>query len=162
MGAKHTLTAWTVVVACLAVAAGIGIHYWSNGHKRNTIANYTPESLHQVAQWLVDGLNTHDPDKVGLVRAGSDNMDSSTEREQLDKQIASAMPSPGCNYTLDGVTDRGPQGDKSFHWGTAPTYRFDMRVIEQCAGRETSARSIGVIAIPGPGAHWEEVDFELD
>lgn len=155
--------AWASSIIFVAIIGLVSVVLWRTSHSsQNDMPEYATAKERQIAQWLVDGLNTHDPQKVGLARNSSGDPAASEDNAELDRLIVAAMPPSGCSYNLDSVTDRGQQGVRQFRWGAVPTYRFDMQLTEHCRGQDPVGRVIGVISIPSEGAHWEEVSFVVE
>ncbi|WP_157890529.1 hypothetical protein [Mycolicibacterium goodii] len=149
----------TVLVMCVAATAGIIAWYLTlpSNDDGLSMGYYGPDKQREWADRLVAGLNTHNADEVPIHRIYG---------KQLSMQkvaVESAMPAPGCRYDLDSVEDRGEQTDQDVPGlsGQRSTYRFEMTVEQQCAGRQATTRKIGVIAIADMG-YWNPFYFVVE
>lgn len=156
-GADRRL-AW-ILAAVIAAAAAGGVWLWtlpasSDGLK---VGDYGPDKQHDWAQRLVTGLNTHDAERVPVLR-----LDGQLSGEQR-KVIQATMPGPGCSYELRSVTDLGQQKAQQIPGlATAQsTYRFDAAVDERCPAQPARPRDIGVLAIVDMG-YWEPYYFAAE
>ncbi|MUM16895.1 hypothetical protein FZI91_20740 [Mycobacterium sp. CBMA271] len=147
-----------LVVVGLVCAAIVGWIVFDD----QDLSEYEPYSAtrqNQNANTLVAQLNDGIPRKVSVVWAteGPDDAVGRDFNGQTERMVRAAMPLPGCNYTLNSITDRGRQ-DRKGDTQTA-TYRYDMHITEHCPHNIQYDRLIGVIAHPGYGAHWYDYRF---
>ena len=152
----HRRLVWVLAAVIVASAAG-AVWLWtlptnSDGLK---VGDFGAEEQHDWAQRLVTGLNTSDAEQVPVLR-----LNGQLSREQR-KVIDATLPAAGCRYVLQSVTDRGKQTGKEVPGlPTAQSiYRFDAAVDEECEGRPSRSRDIGVLAIVDMG-YWEPYYFE--
>lgn len=148
----------TAVILAVSAAVVIGIVVWActmpSSSDGLSMGDYGPEKQNEWAQRLVAGLNTHDVNKVPLLRA---NGVLSVEQSHT---IEAVMPAPGCGYRLVSLNDRGEQPKQQGPGLTSEhsTYRFDMTVGEQCPQEEPRSRTLGVVAV-AEMSYWEPYYF---
>ncbi|BBX26324.1 hypothetical protein [Mycolicibacterium alvei] len=146
------------VILALLIAAVVGVVVWAwtapSSSDDLAMGDYGPAKQREWAERLTTGLNTHDVNKVPLLRA---NGVLSVEQGQT---IATVMPAPGCGYRLVSVEDRGEQGSQLVPGLSteSSTYRFDMTVEERCPDKQPRNRTIGVVAI-AEMSYWEPFYF---
>lgn len=156
----------TLAAVAVAVVIGVGVAgylFLSGGAEEPATMPYGPDKRQAQAEALVAGLNTRDPKQVPVSDNGSATPEATTAREIQRRAVRDVMPADGCRYTLTSVEDRGQQGRRIVpEMGPTTeqeTWRFDMHVDEQCAGRPAREAVIGVVAIP-VWRYWEPVTFE--
>lgn len=153
-----------ILVALVAVAAITSVAYWSLHQKDSDETNpYALDRMNKSAQSLVEGLNRRDPGILASAHWSDDLPDAAARNAAFDRMIVAAMPLSGCQYAIDNVQDRGRQPDRMYPWGaTAPVWRYDVKVWEKCPDRRPVYLVIGVLAVPGPGAHWVDTALILE
>lgn len=150
-----------VVCAAVITAAVAAVAIWLCTLPSNTdglgVGDYGPDEQWGWAQQLTAGLNTGVAAEVPVLRA---NGEMSAAQAST---IEAALPTPGCRYMLVSVSDRGEQGQHSTpgRRGENLTYRFDMRVNQQCPNGLVRSRTIGVMAVAEMG-YWDPLYFVTD
>lgn len=151
--ARRRAFAISAVVLAGAAAVAIWFHLSASGFDSGSMGDYGHQKQQEWAERLVTGLNTHDVDKVPVLRINGQLLNAQRDT------IESAMPAPGCDYELLSVEDRGEQGR-----GPVPglqsedsTYRFDMTVSERCSATART-RVLGVMAI-AEMSYWDPFYF---
>ena len=143
-----------IVAALVAVAAG-AVWLWtlpSNGDGLK-VGDYGPDKQHDGAERIVAGLNTFDVEQVPVLQLNG------KLSEDQRRSIEAAMPAPGCRYELRVVDDRGREEQQVPDLPSVrSTYRFDATVDEECPGRPTHRRDIGVVAI-AEMSYWSPYYF---
>lgn len=145
---EHRRLTWILAAVLVAVAVGavwlLTLPSNSDGLK---VGDYGADKQRDWAQRLVTGLNTRDMEQVPLPRLNG----QLSEGQQ--QSIEAVMPSPGCSYELQSVTDRGQQNKQQVPGLTTAqsAYRFDAAVEERCPGQASRSRDIGVLAIVDMG-----------
>ncbi|WP_141564464.1 hypothetical protein [Mycolicibacterium palauense] len=166
--ARIAVIAAGMVGGIVVIAAAGWFWYWhtvdtnpSGGHNSYGMRDYTPEEQKKAAESLVAGLNTHDLDKVELLRFRNYPHQEIAEKA-IDENIVAALPPPDCRYVLDGVEDKGEQDPAAAPWYQPEhAWGFDMKLQQRCPGQQPTPRTIRVIAIPsGMGGYWAEAAFK--
>ena len=152
---EHRRLTWIMAAVVVAVAVGavwlLTLPSNSDGLK---VGDYGADKQHDWAQRLVTGLNSQDIEQVPLLRLNGQL--SEGQRQSIE----TVMPSPGCSYELQSVTDRGQQKNQQVPGlNTAQlAYRFDATVEERCPGQASRSRDIDVLAIVDMG-YWQPYYF---
>lgn len=157
-----------IVLGVVVIAAVAWFWYWhivdtnpNGGHNSYGMRAYTPEVQQKAAESIVAALNTHNPDNVKLLRFRG-YPDNGAAEKAIDDNIAAALPSPDCRYTLISIEDKGEQDPAAAPWYRPQhAWGFDMKLHQLCPGRQSTPRTIRVIAIPsGMGGYWAEAALE--
>ncbi|MCG5432011.1 hypothetical protein LV457_06865 [Mycobacterium sp. MYCO198283] len=156
------------VFGVLVVAAVAWFGYWHvvdsrnpyGGHNSYGMRDYTPDVQQEAARKIVAGLNTGNPDRVQLVRYHG-RPEYEAPNAAIKANITAVLPAPGCRYVLDAVEDKGEQAHPAdlvpwYAKSVEHAWGFDMRLQQQCPGRQPTSRTIRVIAIAGIGGYWAE------
>jgi hypothetical protein len=135
------------------------------GHNSYGMRDYTPTTQEKAAKAIVAGLNTGNPDNVELLRFDG-HPESEVTNKAIAENITAVLPSPGCQYTLLGIEDKGDQEHPA---ALVPWYAsvvehargFDMKLQQLCPGHQPTTRTVRVIAIPsGMGGYWAEAALQ--
>ena len=152
------LMALGFMLACV-IGGVLWFLYTRKGVNPSPMKDYSTETQEQAARSIVAGLNTHNPDKVDLIRNHSGNPDREADNARIADNISAVLPAPGCEYALAAVEDKGIQDPALVPWFSGPTQArgFDMKIEQLCPGHQPTPRVIRVIAIPsGMGGYWAE------
>lgn len=150
---RRTVAAMIVVgTACLAMI-GWGVYRWVLDERAYRIdmglRPFPAARQQELAQELLDELNTGDPTRVELPARPNRSQAS------VDRVVFAALPMPGCRYTLESVRGIGVGTDELIGSVSAHhTYRFDMVAQERCPSKVPVAVTIEVVSVPGMGGHW--------
>ncbi|MGU3650287.1 hypothetical protein [Mycolicibacterium sp. A43C] len=152
----HARASWIVIVGLLVVVlVAVASWLWRSSEPDGlSLGKYGPDKQQEWAARLVAGLNTHEAEKVPVLRL---NGELTSEQRSSIKAV---MPASACMYQLVGVEDRGEQRQQDVPGLSTPvsTYRFDAMVDELCEGQPPRAREFGVVAIADMG-YWEPFYF---
>ncbi len=163
---KRTRTTVVLALALTLICLGGGAVWYlyaTEAVNPYPMKDYNNETQEKAAKRLVEGLNTHDPDSVKLMRNHSGNPDREADNARITKNIAAVLPPPSCEYGLVGIEDKGQQDPAAVPWFSGPSQArgFDMKLQQLCLGQPPKSRTIRVIAIPsGMGGYWAEAALE--
>lgn len=125
------------------------------------LKHFTAEEQTRKSQKIVDGLNTGDVMKVGVLRELSETDPKSVAATKAENDtVASALPAAGCHYTLKSVDDEGEQGEKIVPGliKESQVYLLNLNVDEECQGRQSKSRTLGLYLVPYWG-YWTPISF---
>jgi hypothetical protein len=160
---KRKRTAVAAGLGLTLICLGGGIWYLYEPVNPYPMNDYNNETQEKAAQRVLEGLNTHNPDSVKLMRNHSGNPDREADNARITENIAAVLPPPGCEYGLVSIEDQGEQDPAAVPWfsGTSQARGFDMKLQQLCPGQAPKPRTIRVIAIPsGMGGYWAEAALE--
>lgn len=151
----HARAFWAAIVVMLVVLVAVASWLWHSSNSDGlSLGGYGSDKQEEWAARLVAGLNTHEAEKVPVLRP---NEELTSEQRSSIKAV---MPASACMYQLVGVEDRGEQRQQDVPGLSTPvsTYRFNAKVDELCEGEAPRARQFGVVAIADMG-YWEPFLF---
>ncbi|AMT69061.1 hypothetical protein ABG82_00415 [Mycobacteroides immunogenum] len=152
------------VIAVLMVAfMGLLLFFPDEDTTAPELSHFTPEKQRQKAQSVIDGLNTRDSAKAGVLRDYHEHYVKPEEHAAdlaQEQSIQSVIPPIGCRYVLTDVRDQGTQGTKIVPGlvRPMPVYRLDAMVNQECPSQDTTPRTIGILLVQAYG-HWTPMAF---